>query len=115
MNIVKKSDWKTIPLPEKRVKVTFERTFSNEESDRLKAGLIPEEMEDKWFIYFENETLFFHRSWTGYCIYQVRFAQDENGFRAVSVEINRDPEQYLGNDDKHDLWSLNNLIDTQLL
>ena len=72
-------------------------------------------MEDKWFIYFENETLFFHRSWTGYCIYQVRFAQDENGFRAVSVEINRDPEQYLGNDDKHDLWSLNNLIDTQLL
>ena len=29
--------------------------------------------EDKWFIYWENDTLFFHRSWTGVCVYIVRF------------------------------------------
>jgi len=32
-------------------------------------GLVPEEIEDKWFIYWEDDTLFFHRSWTGNCIY----------------------------------------------
>jgi hypothetical protein len=28
-------------------------------------GLIPRAMEDKWYIYFENDCLYFHRSWTG--------------------------------------------------
>ena len=30
-------------------------------------------MEDKWFIFMENGILYFHRSWTGVCIYQVHF------------------------------------------
>ncbi len=115
MAIAKKADWKTSPLPARQVRLTFERAFSNEERARIKAGLLPKEMEDKWFIYFENDTLFFHRSWTGYCIYQVHFAEDENGFRALSVDINRDPEQYREDNDEIDLQLLNRLIDSQLL
>ena len=33
-------------------------------------------MEDKWFIYWKEGMLFFQRSWTGFCIYVVRFAAD---------------------------------------
>ena len=36
--------------------------------DQIRAGHIPEMMEDKWFIYWQDDRLFFHRSWTGYCI-----------------------------------------------
>jgi hypothetical protein len=97
------------------VELRFERTFSNTERDRIKTGLLPKEMEDKWFIYFEDDTLFCHRSWTGNCIYQVRFAEDESGFRAFSVWVNRDPEQYREDDDEIDLGMLNRLIDSHLL
>jgi hypothetical protein len=40
-------------------------TFSEEQYRRLQKGLIPTVMEDKWFIYCENDCLHFHRSWTG--------------------------------------------------
>ena len=109
--MAKKADWKTSPLPAKRVKLAFNRAFSNEERDRIKAGLIPKEMEDKWFIYFEDDTLYLHRSWTGFCIYQICFAQDEKGFHALSVEVNRDPEQYRETDNKLELQILKRLIE----
>ena len=115
MPIAKKTDWKTTPLPPKSVRLTYERAFSSAEGDKIKAGFLPQGMDDKWFIYFENDTLYFHRSWTGYCIYQVRFAQDANGFRTLSVEINRDLEQYRQGDNKKDLQLLNWLIDSLIL
>ena len=37
----------------------------------LKTGLVPKEMEDKWFIYYEHPRLFFHRSWTGQPVYRL--------------------------------------------
>jgi hypothetical protein len=115
MTVAKKADWKTNPLPAKRIKLTFERVFSKEERDRIKAGLLPKEMEDKWFIYFENHTLFFHRSWTGNCIYQVHFAENESEFCVLSVDVNRDPEQYREGNNEIDLQMLNGLIDSHLL
>ena len=48
-------------------------------------------MEDKWFEYFENNILYIHRSWTGICIYKVRFSTDR---RIEEVVVNRDSEQY---------------------
>ena len=64
----KVSDWETTPLPAKRTKIVLERRFSTEEIQCMRSGLIPAVMEDKWFIYWQDDTLFFHRSWTGFCI-----------------------------------------------
>lgn len=36
-------------------------------------------MEDKWFVYFEEPYLFFHRSWTGVPVYRVELAPDADG------------------------------------
>jgi len=38
-------------------------------------------MEDKWFIYFEEPYLFFHRSWTGEPYYRVALEPDSDGAR----------------------------------
>ena len=38
----------------------------------------------------EGDTLYAHRSWTGYCIYRIDFRKDN---RHV-VTVTRDPEQY---------------------
>lgn len=45
-------------------------------------GLIPGAMEDKWFLYLEDNKFYCHQSWTGYCAYIVEFAPCEEGYRA---------------------------------
>jgi hypothetical protein len=59
--------------------IPYHRSFTADELSRLANGLIPEAMEDKWFVYFEPPHLFFHRSWTGRPIYRVALAPDGDG------------------------------------
>lgn len=89
-DIVKQSDWRTYPMPESHDSFTLERSFTSEQMNILRKGHIPEEMEDKWFWYMEDNFLYAYRSWTGFCIYCIEFSQ--NGQHKVTV--NRDNEQY---------------------
>jgi hypothetical protein len=109
------SDWKTVPLPEERTRVELGLTFSLEEVEQIQQGVIPEEMEDKWFVYWEGNDLYFHRSWTGICIYRVRFQVEEMGAKAVEAIVNRDPEQYKNTDDEYDARMIVYLIKVLLL
>src|SRR5262245_30269645 len=56
--------------------------------------VIPQVMENKWYIYHDDGWLRFHRSWTGALIYAVRFEPSGTGYRAVESWVNRNPEQY---------------------
>ena len=109
------NDWKTTDMPKARANLKVERVFSSEEMERIKYGLIPEEMEDKWFIYYEEDRLYFHRSWTGYRIYVVEFQKWEDQFVISRVQANRDAEQYTEKDDEYDAKMLLFLIDLLLL
>jgi hypothetical protein len=115
MKAAKKSDWKTEALPSKRTTVRLARVFSPQEIKRIRKGLIPQEMEDKWFIYWKDGTLFFHRSWTGFCLYVVRFAASINSSVMIEAEVNRDPEQYSETSDERDAKMISYLIDVLLL
>ncbi len=81
-------------MPEKKSLLDFTSHFSQAEFGCLSLGLVPEQMEDRWFIFLEEPWLFFHRSWTGHCIFQLRLQPDENGYRVAEAWVNRDPEQY---------------------
>ena len=72
-------------------------------------------MEDKWFIYWNDDALFFHRSWTGFCIYVVRFAADGATWRMIQADVNRDRRQYEETDDDRDARLISYLIDVLLL
>ena len=83
---------------------------------QIKQGLIPQEMEDKWFIYYSNSCLHIHRSWTGFTVYIVRFnEQDDGGAVAVDFRANRDPDQYKETKDERDKEMLTFVIDSFLL
>ena len=82
---------------------------------QIRLGLIPEAMEDKWFVYWRDDTLFFHRSWTGICIYVARFVADGDGHRMIEAEVNRDPQQYKETRDQRDAEIISYLIDVLLL
>lgn len=94
----KKSNWNVQDMPAQFVTLPLDFTLDAKEAASVRLGFIPSAMEDKWFIYFENNTLFQHRSWTGYCIDQVHFVAEGCGFRATHAEVNRDVEQYEGTD-----------------
>jgi hypothetical protein len=109
------SDWRTHPLPPTHASIQLDRLFSNEEINHLRRGFLPEEMEDKWFIYWQNDTLFFHRSWTGFCIFVAHFEYANDEWRLVGAEVNRDPEQYRVSSDLQESKMINYLIDLLLL
>ena len=109
------SDWNTHPLPETRVEIRLSQRYSLPELEQIRQGVIPEEMEDKWFVYWLDDKLFFHRSWTGFCVYVVAFSCDAEGVTIISADVNRDPEQYTCTDDAHDSKLILYLIDTLLL
>lgn len=77
-----RGSWKIKPFDE-TVEVSYADRFSPEEFDKLKRGLIPAAMEDKWFIYFEGGQLFLHRSWTGNAVYRVSLKEAEDGSAEV--------------------------------
>ncbi len=108
--MIKKSDWKTVEMPESVERFSIEISLSEEEMGYLREGHKPQEMEDKWFMYYEGEKLFLHRSWTGFCIYIVDLS--ERG--RLHVTVNRDPEQYKEKDVEADramvMILLNSLI-----
>lgn len=101
----KREDWETTTLPTAREALHLDRVYMVSEFERIKAGAVPKEMEDKWFVFYEEPWLYLHRSWTGYCIYQVRFELTADGVRVIEVLSNRNPQQYSETDDSRDaLW-----------
>lgn len=111
------TDWNTTPMPEGFVVLPFDKPLSDAEFSRAARGLIPQQMEDKWFIYLHPETgwLHFHRSWTGICVYRVRVERDGRGYRCTEAHANRYPEEYRRTNDAYDARLIHFLIDALLL
>ena len=115
MKAAKSTDWKTEALPSRRAIIRLDRIFSPQEMQRIRKGLVPEQMEDKWFVYWKDGTLFLHRSWTGFCIYVVRFVAEGGSCRMIEAYANREPEQYGETSNERDAEMISFLIDTLLL
>jgi hypothetical protein len=61
------------------VSIPYKAVFSEKQFARLKIGLVPKRMEDKWFIYYEEPHLFLHRSWTGQPVYCLALRKTPDG------------------------------------
>ncbi len=110
-----KSSRRTQPLPEGRARISYRRRFDAGEYQRLALGLRPMAMEDKWFIYLDDDSLYFHRSWTGVCIYTVRLRAAGRAWEVVEAWVNRASDQYRGVDDAYDAGVLSFLVERLLL
>ncbi|MEH2176554.1 hypothetical protein [Nostoc sp.] len=100
-------------MPSVYKNLTLETVYSQEEFDRIAAGVIPEQMENKWFIFYKAPWLYLHRSWTGFCIFKVRFEVVAENVKIAEVQVNRDPAQYSNTDDKRDASMLAILLDSR--
>jgi hypothetical protein len=112
---VKKSDWNTVEFPKQSALLSLNISYSKEEYSQIQLGVKPSEMEDKWFIYCEDDTLYMHRSWTGVCVYHVVFEKYGAEYVIKQAKANRDREQCSATDDEVDAKLLPYLIETLLL
>jgi hypothetical protein len=101
------------PMPQETSVLSYTAEFSCEEFERLSHGFIPQEMEDKWFIYLDGNTLHLHRSWTGICIYEVEFAAEAGRYVVHRALVNR--KQTQGTDEAYHSKLLHFLIVNLLL
>jgi ADP-ribosyl-[dinitrogen reductase] hydrolase len=114
--IAQPTDWKTKKMPHETGSLNFNRIFSFDEFERVRTGLVPREMEDKWFIYYKDHTLNFHRSWTGHHIYMITIQPlEDNTYAVTQAIVNRNKEQYNQENNAYDVSLLNYLIDRLLL
>ena len=113
--IARSDSWKHLAQPAEREPLGFEALFTEAEAELLMRGLVPSAMEDKWFIYFEDGWLRFHRSWTGAFIYGLRLERSPADLRVVESWVNRNPDQHKASDTSYDRKLVRFLIDAFLL
>jgi hypothetical protein len=89
------ASWKNQPFVEGTA-IAYVRDFSPEQFARLREGLVPVVMEDKWFAYFDAPYLYFHRSWTGQPAYRVALAPKEGGAVVTEALWNSAPSPNMG-------------------
>jgi len=118
---VSEKTWKTYPIKNPKLINIAETTpgvalsFSEEQYLKLQKGLIPQKMEDKWYINFENDWLYFHRSWTGAEILRTEIIKENSESEGMKYSIKefyaeRDEGENSGGDDVFDLAVLTQLI-----
>ena len=83
------SSWKRLPFGDLSP-LSYTASFDEQQFVRLQQRLIPEAMEDKWFVYYEQPHLFFHRSWTGQPVYRITLAPEGAGARASESGWSKD-------------------------
>ncbi|HLJ87791.1 MAG TPA: hypothetical protein VKZ53_13280 [Candidatus Angelobacter sp.] len=109
-----RTSWKREPFQEGIV-VPYQATFDAEQFSRLKDGLIPKQMEDKWFIYYEEPYLFFHRGWTGQPVYRVKLQRLNDGAETTEALWSKELAKDSGLDREYQAHLIDFLISNLLL
>lgn len=82
---------------------------------QMSRGFIPEVMEDRWFIYFDEGFLYFHRSWTGNGIYKARITKENDAYTIREFQVEQNPEHYHAADDAYERETMASIISGRLL
>jgi len=112
--IATRGSWTTLPLGAMQ-SIPYKGTFSPAEFSSIRRGLIPREMEDRWFAFVEGDSLFFHRSWPGHSVYQVNFEIGSERVLVVGAMVAADEEFYRRGPDTYEAAFLDSLIRASLL
>ena len=91
------------------------RVWTSEEMDQIRLGYVPHMMEEKWFIFVEEDRLFAHRSWTGLGVYEATFAPVDGGYVIESAVVTGNRSEYKRSSDQDESQILEVLIAGHLL
>ena len=72
-------------------------------------------MEDKWFIFFDDGWLYFHRAWRGEGIYKAQLHKKVGGYFIQEFWAERNELKWTAKNDEDDIETFNYLINCGLL
>ena len=86
-NMLGRNHWESRikPLPKKRHKLPFKRSFNPTEISLLRQGLLPQTQDDRWIVLLHEKSLDIYRSWTGHCIYSLLLKPLGSGFEVEEI------------------------------
>lgn len=83
------------PMDGPRWPIRCGHAFSAAQLARLREGLWPQDMDDRWAVWLEGDTLRCWRSWTGTCVYEAQVLVDDDGTGvATMLDVLDAPEHY---------------------
>ena len=98
------------PMPKKEIKATAESWnnrpmtdvitvpqnffLTERQMEIVRYGHIPEAMEDHWFMYADEDSINYIRSWTGITIFRAKYKPSEDGYLITELNINGNKEDY---------------------
>ena len=95
MSIPQSWKHKLKPLEGARWPLRCGHVFAAEDVLRLRAGLWPRDMDDRWAIWLDGDVLRCWRSWTGTCVYEARLTPHADGSAtALMLDVLDAPETY---------------------
>ena len=89
-----RTSWPTKPLPSRTEGLDYVATFSHAQFVLLRQGFVPASKDDRWFVFFEEDWLYFHRSRGGACIYALRLDRLGEGAKVGRSWVNRNPDEH---------------------
>lgn len=98
------------PLGPARIEVRFQRTFTVSEAERLRAGIWPQVMEEKWVVCLGDSSLDLWQSWTGICIFSLAAQASDSGVTVGPLLVNGDTTQYRRKGDAEDIRLVESLV-----
>lgn len=107
--VATRESWKHTPIVHPR-QIDIALFFTPSLFAQLTKGLIPEAMEDKWFIFYEDGWLYIHRSWTGYGIYKAPIVTTDHGYEIRTFWVERDEQKYKVQQDDTDVKTFTYLL-----
>ena len=107
----KRSDIEIQEMPEQQDALDIKRKFTEEDMEKIKMGFIPQSTDDKWFIFYEDDILYFQRTLSGFCIYKVKFEKRRNKYQISEAKVNSDPHQYERMPDELEKRILKSMVD----
>lgn len=91
------SRWSQLkPMEGPRWPIRCGHVFTAEDLVRLREGLWPRSVDDRWAVHLDGDTLRCWLSWAGTCIYETRItvAEDGTGVAGVLEVLDDDGDTY---------------------
>ena len=100
-----------MPIPVEKAALGYQKFFRTVDANKIMSGYKPEDMDDRWFIYYEDSWVYFVRSWTGYHIFGFKLAVSTHGTASVVASwANREIDEYQSKSKENDIQTITDLI-----
>jgi len=89
--------------------------FNEKQYEIIKKGLIPNNKEDKWYVYFENNWLYFIKFCSGQEIYKAELIYKNNYYYIDDIWVERDQDIYSNLNDDFDICIIHIIVEWGML